>query len=153
MNSDSHAGCCPALWFTLLCGGPAESFSCCCSIPMLHAPALSVPCWCVLPHAQNNNAVSLISNFVEDIKSCWTCCVNVTHLSVLPKESNCTNNQIYCRHMHALCDGLHINSVCIKASKQWRLRRSYLFEDYRGREWAIDFRAARIFVKQCLDFL
>lgn len=24
MNSDSHAGCCPALWFTLLCGGPAE---------------------------------------------------------------------------------------------------------------------------------
>lgn len=27
MNTDSHAGCCPALWFMLLCGGPTESFS------------------------------------------------------------------------------------------------------------------------------
>ena len=41
MNSDSHAGCCPALWIMLLCGGPAESFSCHSSIPMLCAPWLS----------------------------------------------------------------------------------------------------------------
>lgn len=43
MNSDSHAGCCLALWFMLLRGGPAESFSCSSGIPMLCAAALCVP--------------------------------------------------------------------------------------------------------------
>lgn len=70
MNSDSHAGCCPALWFMLLCGGPAESFSGCSSIPMLCLFHSSAD---VCYHAQNNNAVGFISNTVEDIKGKKSC--------------------------------------------------------------------------------
>lgn len=108
MNSDNHAGCRPALRFMLLRAGPTESFSCCSSIQILCAPALPAHCCGVITHAKNNNGVSPICNFVEDV---WSCCIKVDTLSIERAEDGAhPHNQAYCPL--CVCD---LSNLCIKS--------------------------------------